>query len=258
MQRIEYALKPDFDPVTHWAYKFRNSQSYSGVTYGKTATLLATLESIIGRDTMDEAMRTYFMKFRFTHPTAEDFLRTIEQVAVARGRATILPAGDAALGVPVGFADVPPVNSSLRRYFNQAVYGTQVLDYTVDSVTSSPVQWWVPLPDDKDARKQVPYLSTVYLHRKGDFVLRLRWRLCSRRHTAARPLGRRGTVDKADLCAQREGCLGEIDPDHVVLMDVDLFNNSYTTKANRVPARKLSTIWASAQQLFAQLVTWIV
>ena len=29
-------------------------------------------------------MRTYFMRYRFTHPTTEDFLRTIEEVAVAR------------------------------------------------------------------------------------------------------------------------------------------------------------------------------
>jgi hypothetical protein len=41
-------------------------------------------------------------------------------------------------------------------------------------------------------------------------------------------------------------------------LDVDLFNNSYTTKADGLPARKLTTIWAAAQQFFAQLFTWIV
>jgi hypothetical protein len=50
----------------------------------------------------------------------------------------------------------------------------------------------------------------------------------------------------------------EIDPDHAVLLDVDFFNNSYTTKGNGVAARKLSNIWASMQQLIAQLVAWIV
>jgi len=259
LQRISYTTAPDFDPVTRWAFKFRNSRTYSGVTYGKTATLLATLESIVGRDTMDEAMRTYFMKFRFTHPTAEDFLRTIEQVAVARGRATILPAGDAALAVPVGFADVPAVNSSLRRYFNQAVYGTQVLDYAVDSVSSSPVQWWVPLPDDKNARKQIPYRSTVYLHRKGDFVLPVTVEIVFSDGTRLRDHWdglERWT--KLTYVRNAKVVSAEIDPDHGILLDVDLFNNSYTTKANSVPAGKLSTIWASAQQLFAQLLTWIV
>jgi ubiquinone/menaquinone biosynthesis C-methylase UbiE len=89
-ERLEYVAKPDFDPVTRWAFKFRDAESYGGITYGKSATLLATLEGIIGRDTMDEAMRTYFLRYRFTHPTTEDFLRTIEEVAIKNGRATAI------------------------------------------------------------------------------------------------------------------------------------------------------------------------
>jgi hypothetical protein len=258
-QRFTYAMMPDFDPVTHWAFKFRNAASYAGVTYGKTATLLATLESIIGRDTMDEAMRTYFMKFRFTHPTTEDFLRTIEQVAVSRGRATVLPAGDPALAVAVGYADVPPVNSSLRPYFNQAVYGTQVLDYAVDSVSSSPVRWWEPAPGDKNAKNQIPYRSTVYLHRKGDFVLPVTVEIVF--SDGARLRDHWDGVERwtrLTYIRNAKVVSAEIDPDHVILLDKDFFNNSFTTKANTVPAGKLTTIWAAAQQLFAQLLTWMV
>ena len=43
VQRLSYVASDDYDPVTRWAFKFRNSGSYGGVTYGKTATLLATL-----------------------------------------------------------------------------------------------------------------------------------------------------------------------------------------------------------------------
>ncbi len=96
LQRLQYLFEPDYDPVTRWAFKFHDSDSYGGVTYGKSATLLATLESIIGRDTMDEAMRTYFTRYRFTHPTTEDFLRTIEEVAIKNGRATVI--GGAVVG----------------------------------------------------------------------------------------------------------------------------------------------------------------
>src|SRR4029077_11058362 len=85
--RFDYLSKAGYDPVTRWAFKFRDSESYGGITYGKSATLLATLESLIGTDTMDEAMRTYFLRYRFTHPTTEDFLRTIERVAIAHGNA---------------------------------------------------------------------------------------------------------------------------------------------------------------------------
>jgi hypothetical protein len=259
LQRLSYASKPDFDPVTHWAYKFRNSGSYGGVTYGKTATLLATLESIIGRDTMDEAMHVYFMKFRFTHPTTEDFLRTIEQVAVARGRAKALSGEAACMGLTGCIADVPVVNSSLRPYFNQAVYGTEVLDYTVDSLSSSPVEWWLPEPKDKDAKKKVSYRSTIYLHRKGDFVLPVTVEIVFDDGTRLRDHW--DGVDrwtKLSYVRNAQVVSAEIDPDHVVLLDVDDFNNSYTTKADGLPARKLSNMWEAAQQFLAQLVSWIV
>jgi len=255
-QRLEYASMPDFDPVTHWAFKFRNSSSYGGVTYGKTATLLATLESIVGRDTMDAAMRTYFMKYRFTHPTTEDFLRTIEQVAVERGRATVVPTTFPCAGLTGCVADVPAVNSSLRPYFDQAVYGTQILDYRVDSVTSGPVQWWLPEPKDK---QQISYLSTIYLQRKGDFVLPVTVEIVFEDGTRLRE--KWDGVDrwkKFTYVRNSKVASAEIDPDHALLLDVDLFNNSYTEKADGVPAGKLTSIWASMQQFIGQLAGWIV
>jgi hypothetical protein len=255
LQRLQYVTEADFDPVTRWAFKFRNSSSYGGVTYGKTATLLGTLEGIIGRDTMDEAMHVYFMKFRFTHPTTEDFLRTIEAVAVSKGRATILPANDPALAAPVSYADVPAVNSSLRPFFNQAVYGTNVLDYAVDSVSSDPVQWW--LPESKDKKTQ--YLSTVYLHRKGDFILPVTVEITFDDGTKLRDHW--DGIDrwvKLNYTSNARVVSAEIDPDHTVLLDKDFFNNSYTTKVNTTAASKLMLIWTSAQQLIAQVASWIV
>ena len=256
LQRLSYVATADYDPVTHWAFKFRNSASYGGVTYGKTATLLATLESIVGRDTMDAAMRTYFMKYRVTHPTTEDFLRTIEQVAVERGRAAVMPTTFACAGLTGCVADVPAVNSNLRPYFDQAVYGTQVLDYAVDNVSVSPVQWWLPEPKDMQA---VSYLSTVYLRRKGDFVLPVTVEIVFADGTRLRDHW--DGVDrwkKLTYIRNSKVVSAEIDPDHALLLDSDLFNNSYTEKSNGVPAGKLTGIWASMQQFFAQLAAWIV
>jgi hypothetical protein len=275
-ERLEYTGKPDFDPVTRWAFKFRDSQSYGGVTYGKTATLLATLESIIGRDTMDEAMRTYFMRFRFTHPTTEDFLRTIEEVAIKNGRAaavggtvlnasnqttqpalsTAQPGLSSALNSPVAQQVVPI--SSLRPYFNQAVYGTQVLDYTVDSINSDPVQWWLPEPSEKD-KKNTPYLSTVYIHRKGDFILPVTVEIVFDDGTRLREhWNGEDRWTKFTYTRNAKVISAEVDPDHVILLDTNFFNNSITTDANYIPAHKLTNIWLSLQQLAGQLASWIV
>ena len=328
LQRYEYLSKPDYDPVTRWAFKFRNASSYGDITYGKSSTLLATLEGIIGTNTMDEAMRTYFQRYKFTHPTTEDFLRTIEEVAIAHGKAlgtlpptagqnrvsilngseankkdgvfhseglaankeksVILSDGGAfAAGVeePVlslskepafsspppqlfptttpltaaGFPDyatTPPTNSTLRPYFDQAVYGTRILDYTVDKITSDPAQWWLPEPKDK---KQIQYLSTVYLHRKGDFILPVTVEIVFDDGTHIRE--RWDGVDRwTKFTYSRNAKLvsAEIDPDHTILLDANFFNNSYTTKWNPIPARKLTNLWLTFNQLLAQAIAWIV
>jgi hypothetical protein len=286
VQRLGYINRADFDPVTRWAFKFRDSASYGGVTYGKTATLLATLEGIIGRDTMDEAMRTYFMRYRFTHPTTEDFLRTIEQTAASRGRlplVTMSPAPPSLATAPVtppspscvgASCTAPVVNTlstvasipapaapvisvpTLTPYFNQAVYGTAVLDYAVDSVSSDPVQWWLPEPKDK---KSIQYLSQVYLHRKGDFILPVTAEIVFDDGTKIREHW--NGVDrwiKFTYTRNAKIVSAEIDPDHTVLLDKDFFNNSYAVEANGIAARKISNMWVSLQQLLAQFVSWIV
>jgi hypothetical protein len=282
LQRLQYLIEPGYDPVTRWAFKFRDAESYGGITYGKSATLLATLESLIGSDTMDEAMRTYFQRYRFTHPTTEDFLRTIEQVAIANGKAIATtppnpiastrpsPTEDDVPTPSVSFASAPPftstgnpeyasapiTNSSLRDYFNQAVYGTQILDYTVDSISSDPVQWWLPEPKDK---KQIQYLSTVYLHRKGDFILPVTAEIVFDDGTRIRE--RWNGVDRWTRFTYTRNARivsAEIDPDHATLLDKNIFNNSYTTVSNPLPARKLTNLWLSFNQLVAQLVAWIV
>ena len=160
---------------------------------------------------------------------------------------------------PTGHPDystTPITNSSLRPYFNQTVYGTQVLDYTVDSISSDPVRWWLPEPKDK---KQAQYLSTVYLHRKGDFILPVTAEIVFDDGTRLREHW--DGVDrwiKFTYTRNAKVVSAEIDPDHTVLLDRDFFNNSYTTAANDIPARKISNIWLSLQQFLAQLSSWIV
>jgi hypothetical protein len=300
--RFEYLSAPDYDPITRWAFKFRDSSSYGGITYGKSATLLATLEGLIGRDTMDEALRTYFLRYRFTHPTTEDFLRTIEEVAIKNSRATV--AGGAVINPsaettqlnwyhvvaetnvagPQNSAGLQPLRpdlaalfntashpavvpvSSLRGFFNQAVYGTQILDYTVDSISSYPSQWRLSgsqsQSQSKD-KKQTQYLSTVYLHRKGDFILPVTAEIVFNDGTRVRERWDGGLRDqdrwiKFTYTRNAKIISAEIDPDHIIPLDSNFFNNSYTITANPIPARKLTNLWLSFNQLIAQLVTWIV
>jgi len=230
-QRLGYVIQPDFDPMAKNAYDYYNSSSYGGITYGKTASVLLTLEGIIGEDTMAKAMRVYFMKYRFTHPTKEDFLKTIEEVS---GR-------------------------SLRWYFDQAVYGTQVMDYKVLRIESLPTNWYEQKKKgaDKDDKNAV-YRSYVWLQRKEDFVLpadveikfengdkvREHWDGVSR-WIRFGPYEKKSKVESA-----------EIDPDHKIEIDRNDFNNSYTAEANGKPTRKVSNYWLFAEQWLSQALAW--
>jgi hypothetical protein len=229
-QRLGYISASDFDPIAQKAYDYYNGNSYGGVTYGKTASVLLTLEGIIGEDTMAKAMRTYFMKYRFTHPTKEDFLKTIEEVS---GR-------------------------DLRRYFNQAIYGSPVMDYKVVRIESFPVSWYEEKKGAfKKDDKNTVYRSFVWLQRKEDFVMPVEVEVKFengekvREHWDGVSRWTRFTYEKKTKVES-----AEIDPDHTVQIDRNDFNNSYTAEANGKPARKVTNYWVFLTQWLGQALAW--
>jgi hypothetical protein len=236
-QRLTYLGVADRDAMAEKAYDYYSFGSYGGITYGKTASVLLTLEGIVGEDTMAKAMRTYFMKYRFTHPVKEDFLKTIEEVS----------------------------GKDLRWYFNQAVYGSQVLDYEVLKVDSFPANWYEEHKDKKDAKKDekddTVYQSYVSLHRKDDFVMPVEVEIVFRdsknnvekirEHWDGKSRWTRFSyLKKAKVVS------AEIDPDHTVQIDRNNFNNSYTAEPNGKPAHKVANYWLFMTQFFSQALGW--
>ena len=71
------------------------------------ATLLALRDNVVGRETMDRAMREYARRWAFKHPTPGDFFRTVENVS----------------------------GEDLSWFWNSFFYGTSVLDIALDGVS---------------------------------------------------------------------------------------------------------------------------
>jgi hypothetical protein len=233
-QRDFYISAPDRDAMAQNAFAYVNSFSYGGVTYGKTASVLLTLEGIIGEDTMNKAMHTYFMKYRFTHPTKEDFLKTIEEVS----------------------------GKDLRWYFNQAVYGTQVLDYEVLGANSYPTNWFEEKKKDKKDGKAEKDSNTIYqsyvtVHRKGDFIMPIEVEVKFdnnekvREHWDGQNRWTRFSYQKKAKVVSVE-----IDPDHTIHIDRDNFNDSLLVEPNPKPTHKLSTCWLFLTQWTSQAMAW--
>ena len=71
----------EFDPVTAWSWKFYNGGSYGANVYMRAATLLSTLERLLGEPAWPRIMRTYHMRYRFRHPTKADFIGVVNEIA---------------------------------------------------------------------------------------------------------------------------------------------------------------------------------
>ncbi len=230
LQRLSYSGVADFDPMTRNGWQYATGNAYGGTTYGKTATVLLTLEHLIGEAKVQEALRVYFMRFRFKHPTEEDFMATVNEVA----------------------------GQNLDWFWNQAVKGTARLDYRVRKVNVERADWYAASGADA-GKGAVSYRSEAMVHRKGDFVYPVtlvatfdngevvkeswdgqdRWR----RWEWVRP---------AKLVSV------EINPDQAILLDLNRFNDSYVVKADTRATSKLGTYWMTISQWASQLLAWLV
>ncbi|HEU5401505.1 MAG TPA: M1 family metallopeptidase [Terriglobales bacterium] len=225
-QRDSYLGSADLDPMTSNAWDYVTSNSYGAITYGKTATVLLTLESIIGEQKMQQAVRTWFERYKFTHPTEEDFMNTVNQVA----------------------------GQDLSWYWNQAVKGTQVLDYRILNAKSFSNDW-------KSAfAKQgtVPLDTVVVVHRKGEFIMPVHLQVKFDN----------GDVENANWDGKERWhrfewhknarfVSAEIDPSHQVLLDKDRFNNSYLAEPDGKATRKITAYWMILTQWFGQMLAWL-
>jgi len=229
MQRVSYLADADMDPISRMAWEFSSYQSYGSITYGKTATMLFTLQHFIGKDTVQKALHVYFMKYRFQHPDGQDFMNTVSQVA----------------------------GQNLDWYWNQAVNGTQTLDYSVLSARSLRTDWYEKNPPP--AKKGVTmYRNYVTVRRIGSFIMpvtlqvkfddgetvRVQWDGQDRWH-------RFMWEKKAKLVS------AEIDPDHNIYLDRNRFNNSWTAKPDTLATRKVTFYIAYLKQWFEMMVAWL-
>jgi len=227
-QRLSYLGSPDRDPISKASYTDMSMQTYGDITYGKTATMLVTLEEALGENTLRKALHNYFIKYRFTHPTQEDFLRTVNETA----------------------------GQDLGWYWNQAVYDTQVMDYEVLRAGSNPVNWAEKNLAEKKGVTE--YETQVLLHRKGDFVFPVDAEIKFDNGEAVHEQwdGRDRWIryvyrKKAKLLS------AQIDPDYHVTMDRDYLNNSRTTERHEGAAIKIVTYWTFLTQFASQMLSWL-
>lgn len=92
---------------------------YKGIVYAKTASMLKTIEQYIGREQMDDMMRSYFEQYKFTHPRRADFMGVVEDYF-----STHIPAEK---------------SNEYLSFINQCLDGSNTADYAVAEVNGNVV-----------------------------------------------------------------------------------------------------------------------
>lgn len=171
--------------------------SASAISYNKTALWMHTLERMLGWETVQRILSTYFQRYAFTHPKPDDFFAVANEVS----------------------------GQDLTWFFDEVHRSATVFDYSVELMRRGE-------------------RTTVVARRIGDgvfpvdVVLRLedgserRWAWDGRHPWKAFDYS--GAVPVS----------AEVDPDRILVLDVDRTNNSVTVEpaASRA-ATKWSLVW---------------
>ncbi len=227
-QRLRVIGSGRFDPVLKDSWSYISGASYGANVYAKAAVMLLTLERWLGEDVMARIMRTYYERWKFRHPTSEDFIRVAEEES---GR-------------------------DLGWFFDQVLRSPDRLDYAVSELSCREVnepgglfdtQKGKPAADGRargragEAAKPTSYRSEVVIARKGEWIFPQELLV-----TFADGRKVREDWDGKDRWKRFVYELpvkvvsAELDLGRKLLLDVNRLNDSRTLEPERGPVRKVS------------------
>ncbi len=186
----------------------RNAWTYPGgaygiMTYQKTATWLKTLEGLLGTKVMDDIMQTYFARYKFKHPTPQDFINTANEIAAKQTKF-----------------------ENLDWFFKQVLFEAPDCDYAVSSLINAP-------------RKQTPF-GTFTVSRLGEMTMPTQIKVVfdDKKFLI---LNWDGKERYKKYKFNKRIKYAQIDPNYINWMDLNMINNSMAAKEPTKAAAKYST-----------------
>jgi hypothetical protein len=214
------AAEADTQATPTWQYWPGTARVF---TYNKTALWLHTLERMLGWETLQRILSTYFSRWAFRHPKPQDFFAVVNEVS---GR-------------------------DLTWFFDQVHRSSNVFDYGIGEFRSerSEARGYTAEPGGRpfprSERSQGPYLTTVVVRRFGEALFPVDVRVVFenkeevRWNWDGRERWKMFAVEKPT-----RALFAQVDPNRVLLLDVNSTNNSATLKPKaRAAARKWSLAW---------------
>jgi hypothetical protein len=230
----------EFDPVTAWSWKFYNGGSYGANVYMRAATLLSTLERLLGEPAWPRIMRTYHMRYRFKHPTKADFIGVVNEIAGKDMTWFFDELLDGTLPFDYGVARLSSVKvpSHLRGVYDTAGTREEWTDKKIEESETAAA------PKGGAGDAGTLYRTTVVLRRYGEARLGggvpikalVRFKDGT---TETRTWDGQARWTRLELIKPVEAESVQIDPDGVWLIDENLANNSRGIDGTRRNVGKL-------------------
>ncbi|MFQ5864749.1 MAG: M1 family metallopeptidase [bacterium] len=227
-------LKLDKMSTISWQY---GPRAYGLNSYGKPGMMLRTLENYLGWETFQKIMSTYFDRWKFRHPTPQDF-----------------------------FAIVNEVNGEdMSWFFEQTYNSSNVFDYAVGLVKSAPVrapEGYIEKDgelifrkitknrNNHDVDKNRQFHSTIFVRRWGEAVFPIEVKITfNNGEEVLESWDGQDRWVRFDYLKNSKVSKVEVDPEHKLVLDVNTTNNTWTRK----PKAKISaTKWASKWMIWLQ------
>ncbi len=238
--RVRITASSRLDPILKNSWEYYNGATYGINVYSKAAFMLLTLENYLGQDVMSDIMKTFYERWKFKHPTSQDFIALAEEVS----------------------------GQDLSWFFGQFLKSPDKLDYAVGRLRSREVkkpegilegeQGLFEETEREEAQEQEKvYRNEVVVVRKGELIfpqeilitfeegeeIREQWDGTERwkRFVYLRPYRLRSA---------------QVDPDNKVLLDDNFLNNSRVLKPKKISLLKCALDLMFKFQAFLAFVSF--
>lgn len=238
VQRMNVMASTRLDPIQKISWEFFNGGSYGMNSYAKAGLMLLTLENYLGEEVMAGVMRTYYERWKFRHPTGQDFIDTSEDVS----------------------------GQDLSWFFDQFLRNPDKLDYAVDAVRSHEVkpprgpqterEDVVEDEQQKTQDEELTYRNEVVILRKGELFFPQEIEVVFENgETIREEWDGRDRWKRFVYMKPYKLKHARLDPEDKILLDVNLKNNSMSRKSQKFAPLKYASKLTVLFQVFLSLIS---
>ena len=257
------------DPIVRESWRFRSGGSYGFNSYPRPAVTLRHLEGLLGTSTFHRAMRHFFQTWKFRHPSTADFKRAVEEVAEQDLDWFFEQAFHTTRALDYGIRTATSVKvKDERGYFWRD--GERVLEEEPEKGKKDDEEEQKAEPETAPAGEAADgegesgaapangggkgekppddYRTVVFVERFGDFVHPVTVELkFADDHVERREWDGQERWVRYEVVRPSKLVSAEIDPEHVMALDINRLNNSRLIEARSAPSAKI----------FVHLLFWL-